>query len=137
MLVERLQLLVHVCAHLGGVFDHSLAFHDFEVGETGGAGYRVTAESYQMAEGRVFAHEGVGDLLAGNCGTDGNVSARERLGDGEDVRLDAPMLGGEHLAGAPEAGDDLVANHDDAVLIAYLSDGGPILGMRYVDARCR
>ena len=47
------------------------------------------------------------------------------------------MLCGEHFAGAPEAGDDFVADHDDAVLVADLADGWPVLGMRYVNARRR
>ena len=90
-----------------------------------------------MAECGVLAHKGVGHFLAGDCRAYRYVAAGERLCDGEYVRLDAPMLGGEHLARAPESGDDLVADHNHAVLVAYFAYGGPVFGMRDVDARRR
>ena len=48
----------------------------------------------------------------------GNDAVGEALGGGDDVRRDAEIVGGERRAEAAEAGDDLVEDQQDAVLVA-------------------
>ena len=131
VLVHGLQLVEEVLAEAGGIADKVLTLHDLEVGEAGGAGGRVAAEGDEVPEGGgLVADEGVGDILARDGSADGQVAAGEGFGDGEDVGLDAPVLRREPLAGAAEAGDDLIADEEDAVPVADLADGGPVLGVR-------
>ena len=48
-------------------------------------------------------------------------AAGDALGQADDVRLDAPVLDGEHLAGAAHAGLHFVGDQQDAVLVAQLA----------------
>ena len=55
VLVQRLKLFIHVCAHFRGVLHHAFAFHNVQVGEGCGAGNRIAAEGNQVTELRVVA----------------------------------------------------------------------------------
>jgi hypothetical protein len=52
----------------------------------------------------------LGHLVADDRPADGLVARRQALGDGHDMRADAEGLAAEPVAGAPEAGDDLVGD---------------------------
>ena len=60
----------------------------------------------------------VHDLGAARDGGE-RQTARDALGGGDQVRDDALVLAGEPLAGAAEAGLDLVGDEDDAVVSAH------------------
>ena len=67
-------------------------------------------------------------------GPDGDVAARQRLGHGDDVGLEAPVLVAEELAGPPQPGLDLVHHEERPVAAAQLLDGAPVLVGGHVDA---
>ncbi len=60
--------------------------------------------------------------------------ARQALGHGHDVGLDADVLEREHLAGARKAGLDLVGDEQDAVLVAERAKRLQEVGRRDVEA---
>ena len=68
------------------------------------------------------------------------MKARQRpavgdaLGHGHDVGLDAVVLDGEQLAGAPEAALDLVGDEEDALLVEDLLDALEVAVRRHDDA---
>ena len=70
-----------------------------------------------MGAGLPVAHE----LLAGQDPGQWQPGG-DALGHDQDVRLDAPVLDGEHLAGPPEAGLDLVGDEQDPVLAGDLAE---------------
>ena len=57
-------------------------------------------------------------------------TGRDRLGELDHVGLDAPVVQGEELPGAAEAGDDLVGDEEDVVLIADLANARKVVGLR-------
>ena len=65
---------------------------------------------------------------------DGDVAARERLRDGDEVRLEPPVLEGEQLPRAAEAGLHLVDGEERPVAAAELLRAFEIAGRRQVDA---
>ena len=106
-----------VLAHGGGVFDELVVFDDVQGGEGGGHRHVVLAVGVGVDNA---AFHGVEDRLhdgfARNDGADGDVTTRQRLGDAEDVGLDAvKVLEGEPFAGATEAALDFVEDEDGAV----------------------
>ncbi len=62
------------------------------------------------------------DRLRDDHRAERHVPRVDPLGDREDVRDDVPVVAGEPLAGAPEAGHHLVADQQDPVLVAGLAD---------------
>ena len=66
--------------------------------------------------------------------TDGHIPARQRLGDRHEIRLEAPVLECEELAGAPEARLDLVDAEERAVAAAERLRALEISVGRQVDA---
>ena len=73
-------------------------------------------------------------LLGAEYGTDGDQAAAERLGQHHHVG-DHPLgLAGEQVAGAAEAGLDLVQDQEDARLSADHADLGEVAGGRLHDA---
>jgi len=67
-------------------------------------------------------------------GRRGHVTAAERLGDSEDVGLQVPVLEGEPLARAAEAGLHLVADEERAVLAAQGLRAVVVIVLREFDA---
>ena len=92
--------------------------HRLDGAERRGAGHRVAAVGAAEAAGV----RGVHDLGAAGDGGQ-RQTARDALGGGDQVRDDALVLAGEPLAGAAEAGLDLVRDEDDAVVLRELRDG--------------
>ena len=103
--------------------------HEGDVGEGGGAAHRVAAEGREV----VADLEGVGDLGAGDEGAQ-RPAVGDALGHGHDVGLDAVVLDGEELAGAPEAALHLVGDEQDALVVEDLLDGLEVAGRRHDDA---
>ena len=65
---------------------------------------------------------------------DRDISARQRLGDGDDVGGQTPVLETEELAGPPEARLHLVEHQQRFVLAAELLGLSPVLRRGHVDA---
>ena len=85
----------------------SVSVDEGDVGQRGGAAHRVAAEGREV----VADLEGVGDLGARGEGAQ-RPAVGDALGHGDDVGLDAVVLDGEQLAGAPEAALHLVGDEE-------------------------
>ena len=107
----------------------ALVLHHVDVGDGGGAGDRVAAEGGEVLAGA----QAVGDLRAGDGGAE-REAVGDPLGQHHDVRLDAEVLDGEHLAGAAEAGLHLVGDEEDAVAVEDFLDALEVAGRRHQDA---
>ena len=108
-LEQRLRSLEQQVAEARGAFDQALLVQLVERGEAGGHGQVVRREGRAVAD-RVLerVEDVVVDLTAHQARPHRHVAARERFRDGDDVGLEAPVLEGEHLPGASEAGLHLV-----------------------------
>ena len=126
---------IRSCAHARGVLDQLFVVDHFERGEAAGHGEVVAAEGGRVDDATVHPAEG---LLINVAPRDNraarDVAAAQSLRQGDDVRLQVPMLEAKHLAGAPEAGLDFVADEKRAVFSAKLL--GPIkeIALRDIDA---
>src|SRR5258708_6025135 len=97
----------------GGAGEEAVFLDGFDGGKRGGAGSGVAAEgSAESADAG-----GIHDFGAAGYGGDGHATA-EGFGHGDQIRLDAEVLGGEPFAGAGEAGLHFVGDEEDAVLAA-------------------
>ena len=95
----------------------SSALHRLDRAERGGTGDRVAAVGATEATGV----DGVHDVGAAGHGGQ-RQAAGDALGRGDEVGDDALVLAGEPVAGAAEAGLDLVGDEEDAVLGAPVRD---------------
>ena len=101
------------------------------------------AEQRVAAKGMAVRELDVLGVLAPECRrhviAEGNrgqraVARAHALAHAHDVRQHAEGLRGEHLAGAAEAGDDLVEDQQHVVAVADLAQARQILGRRRGDA---
>lgn len=99
------------------VLDDLLLVKDVEGGLGGGTGDGVTRVGTTHRSRGLLVH----DLLARHDGRE-RVAGRDALGHDQDIGRDAKVLDGKELAGATKAGLDLVADHQDAVLIAQSAE---------------
>ena len=83
------------------------------------AGIGVAVEQLDHVLGAL--HEGVVEALAHQHAAHRHGAGIHALGEGDHVGNDAVALGGEGGAEAAEAGDDLVEDQQDAVLVADLA----------------
>jgi ParB family chromosome partitioning protein len=104
------QAVERVLAHGGGVLDQAF-FQQPDGLQRGGAGDGVAAKGVA-----VRALRPVHDALARDHGAQRHAGGNT-LGHADDVGLDAPVLHGEHLAGAAHAGLHFVGDEQDAVLV--------------------
>ena len=115
-----------------GVLDEVFAFDDLEVLEAGGDSAGMGGVGVHVAPGLFgSAGEGVADAAVGDAAAEGEVSAGDAFGEGDDVGLGVDDFGAEPLAETSEAGDDLVEDEDDAVAVADLSDHWPVVFGRH------
>ena len=88
-------------------------------GQPAGHGEVVAPEGAGVDDAAVHAREhALVNFAAGADGGGGHVAAAEGFREGDDVRVEVPMLEGEHFAGAAEAGLHLVADEERAVFAA-------------------
>ena len=119
LLLELLEPGNEEIAHAGGVLDQGLVINHLEGGEAGGHGEIVAAESGGVDDATVELIEGLlVDVPAGDDGAHGDVAAAEGLGQGDDVRLEVPMLEAEPFSRATQAALDLVGDEEGAMLAA-------------------
>ncbi len=74
------------------------------------------------------------DLVAHDHAGERRIGAGEALGDGDEVGLEAVVVGAEHRAQTSEAGHHLVGDQHDVVLGEHGLDLLPIAGRRRHDA---
>ena len=97
-----------------------------------GAGHRVTGVGEAVVELAALVHQGLGDAVADQHAAERQVAAVDALGEGHEIGLDAVVLRAEPLAEPAEAGDHLVGDQQDAVLVADALDLRPV-GVRRDD----
>jgi len=89
VVVELLEPAVEVLAQLGGPLDEPVLDDVVHDGGAGGAGDGVAAVCVAVGEGLT---EGVVHPVAGYCGSQGHVAAREALGGGDYVGHSVPVV---------------------------------------------
>ncbi len=108
----------------GGALEQLLVAIDIERRDAGRAGERmrrVGVAVEQLDDVLGAAHEGVVDALAHDDARHRHGAGGDALGERDHVRDDAVALGRERGAQTAEAGDDLVEDQQDAVLVADLA----------------
>ena len=113
-----------VVGQLGAAVEQALLLVGVEGGEAGGSRHRIAGIGVAVGEldemlGAV--HEGVVDLLLHEDRAHRDGAVGDALGGEHDIRRDAEIVDGEGRAEAAEAGDDLVEDQQDAVLVADLA----------------
>ncbi len=132
---ERVDALDEELTHARGVLDQLLVVEHFERGEAAGHGEIVAAESGGMDHATIHPAEGLlVNLASRHDRAAGDIAAAQGLGQGNDVRLEIPMLEAKHLAGASEAGLDFVANQKGAVFSAKLLGAVKEIAARIIHA---
>ena len=125
----RLDALEQLAEHrleLAHVLEHALALEDLDVAQRDRGRHRVPGERDAVHQHPALFVQRLGDLVADDHGAHRRVGGRDALGARDQVRRDAVARGGEPLADAPEAGDDLVGDQRDAVLVAQRAQPGPV-----------
>lgn len=89
-----------------------------------GDGMRVVGEA--VGKAAAAFGDGINDAGAGDKGAERRVSAGDALGSHDDVGSNAPVLHSEVLAGATEAGHDLIGDEQYLVLAASFGDARQI-----------
>ena len=82
---------------------------------------RVARERVAPRKAVGRAHEDVGDMARHGHAGEGQDARGDALGEREDVGAEVPVLRAEPGAGAPEAGDGLVADQQHLVAVAHLA----------------
>ena len=105
---------------VGRVLDDPLLLEGLDRGYGGSASERMAGVGEPAGEEAVAQR--LGDRLGDDHRPERHVAGVDALRDGEDVRDDVPVVAGEPLAGAAEAGHHLVQDQQDSVPVAGLSD---------------
>ena len=74
------------------------------------------------------------DRVVDDHAAERDVTGVDALRERDQVRRDAPVVDGEPLAAAAEAGHDLVGDHHDAELVAQPANPGEVARRRHQDA---
>ena len=125
---ERAQRLGEVGRQGAHVLQHAVALEDLHVLERDRRGDRVAAERDAVAEDRAALDDRRDDRLGGDHGAHRRVGRRQALGQGHQVGRDALAAGGDPLAQAPAAADDLVGHQQRAVLVGQRAQALPVAG---------
>ena len=107
-------------------FDHPVVLEDVQTRQRRGAAERIAGVGVPVEERLEFVvrPKKSGKYLVGReRGGQRQIPAGEALGYAEDVRADAGVLAGEHLAGTAEPGRHFVADQQDAVLLRQRAQG--------------
>src|SRR5881296_1305319 len=112
-------------AHDVRVGREAVLFHDVQICERRRARHRVRRIRVGMDD-LLCARlgKGVGQPAARDRARERQVPRRDALGDGHEIGNDALVVDAEPAARAPEAGDDLVGDHQHVQLVADRAHGG-------------
>ena len=113
-------VLAHDRIEPGGVGDEAVLLVDRDRRERGGQADRVAAVGQPAVEH--LGLELLGDLVAHRDRAERQVRAGQALGHRHQVRRHVPVVDREPAPGPPEAGHDLVGDHQDVVAVADLAD---------------
>ncbi len=116
---EGLVVVAHDVAQAGGALDEPVLLVDPDRGQRGRQAHRMAAVGQPAVEH--LRVEGLGDVVAHGHRAEREVAGGEPLGHRQQVGHDAPVIDGEPAAGPPEAGHDLVGDHEDPVPVADLA----------------
>ena len=108
------------------MLDQVQLLDQLDVGQRHRAGHRVAGVGVAVVELAALVDQHLGDALADHHAAQRHVAAGHALGEGHQVGPEAEALAAEPVAGAAEAADDLVADQQDAVLVADALDLGPV-----------
>ena len=111
------------------LLDRALVLERLKRRDPGRAGERVTGVGVAVEEAPVVlvaAEETLVQSLGGERRGEREVAAGDPFADAHQVRDDVLVLAGEHPAGPPEAGGDLVADEQHAVLVAQFADSAQV-----------
>ena len=122
----------HIVTDRARVLDNFFFLKDVDRGDRGGARQWVTAVCQAAWVCAILKR--VGDLLADDYAAERNVARVDALGEADQVGRDIPVIDGEPLAAAPEAGHDFVNHHHDAVAIAKIAHALQIAGRGHENA---
>jgi hypothetical protein len=112
------QLVHEIGSELRGILDQLLVADDRQRSPSDCGRQRTAAKSAAVLAGGEKAHQG----FVGQDGRDRVEAARESLADDGHIRPHALMLSGEELAGAAQAGLDLIQDEQDILLLAEFRD---------------
>ena len=118
---HRRQAMQQLLSGQCGVLDQPLRNEHIERRYSGRHGEIVAAEGRSVSYRALHSIEDLVEyLLSREDGPDWHVSARQRLGEQDHVRLDVPVLDCQKAAGAPQAGLDFVSDEQRPVPAAKL-----------------
>ena len=81
--------------------------------------------------GKKLFFEPVTDMFADNSSAQRQVTAGQSFGHRHDVGHHIPVIHGKPFAGPAESAHHLIGDHENAPLVAHLSEFGKILGWRH------
>ena len=93
--------------------------------ESGRAGKRIARIGEPMDEAAIV-DDRIGDAAVGHHGAERHIAGAETLGKRDQIRAQAPMVGGEVFSGASGAAHHLVGDQQNAELVADPADLGVI-----------
>ena len=119
------QRIAEQLAHLAGAFKQVFFLEQIKRGDGGSAGHRVArigvaVEKFDRVLGAVGVglHHGVKNAVGADHATQWNHAVGHAFGKVQHVGHHAVVVGAKVAAQATKAGDDLVKNQQDAVLVA-------------------
>ena len=136
--LQRMQRIAPVFGQSSAARQQPLVLVDVERREAGRAGdrmRRIGVAVEQLDRALRAGHQRVVDLAAGEHRAAGNGAVGDALGGRHQVGRDAEIIGRERRAEAAEAGDDLVEDQQDAVLVAEFAQALQIALRRRQHAR--
>ena len=129
VVAEPRQARLELGAAALGDLVHPLGLVDLERPGAGRGARAVPAVALDRRRRDVVAERLV-DVLADDHRRDRRVARADGLGRDEHVGRDAPALDAPEPAGPAAAGQRLVGDHQDAVLVADLADPRPVVAVR-------
>src|SRR3954471_5113470 len=130
--VEVLVVTPHDLAHARGPLEEPVLLVHADRREGGGEADGVRAVRQPAVEHLLF--ERFRDVMPHPDGAERQVARREPLGHRDEVGNRVPVVDGEPLPGAAEAGHHLVGHHQDPVAVADLADALDVPVRRDEDA---
>ena len=117
------------------VLHQPFGFNHLKCGKSGRHGQIVLGKCRPMHDGTVHSIENLVEYpFAGQHRANRDMPAGQRLGQQNDVGLDAPMFAGKKAPGSPKSGLDFIGNKQCAVLAAKLERRTQVIVRRNGDA---
>ncbi len=134
---RRLHLGVEVTTHVRGILDQFQFIDQLEVRDPGSGPDGVRRIGPAVADGAVFIGallQHFPHLVAHDRAGKRRIGRGQTLGNGDQVRLHPVVVRAEHRPQTAKAGDDLIRDQQNVVLVQHLLHSGPIAFGRRHDA---